>query len=774
MPVYDLQSTFAGGEISPDLYGRVDIAKYKTSAKTLRNFIPSPHGSISNRPGTYYVASTKNGSKKSRMIEFIFSTTQAYALEFGENYIRFYRDGAQILSIGVPVEVTTTYAEADIPDIKFVQSADTLYLVHPSYHPKTLQRTSDTVWVFSNYDFKNGPMMLPNSVTGLSMKLTMPGTDLILTSGIFSPYAPPILANFFNAGHVGAWFLLNIPYPAGSEIHDVTGASTYTLTCGSTWRLITTGTWTGTITVKQYDPLRNAYNVIETFVSNNDANINTFGNVDLLDGYIPVVIQVVTNISSGTAHLNFSTDSFLANYYVQAVTFVNTSQVYLTYDVRYPAPRLGDVIDDWSEGSWSTYRGFPSTIAFFQDRLIFANSPHEPQTAWMTRTSAYVDFARSSLLVDDDGITVTLNNRQVNPIKSIKSFLNSCVLFTDNSEWSVSSNTDGLVSPTTIQVKLQGNKGSSSVDPVVIGDRLIFIEPLGSTVRDMSYQYLANIFNSENISIYSEHLFQGHSIVAMAYQQEPDSILWMVRDDGILVSLTYLREQEMLGWAHHDTYDGEHLFESVCAIPGDNSTELWFVVKRGSNRYVERMILRTLSTDPADQFFVDCGSAYSGASIGSVSGYDRFDDLSVAVNAEGFVLDQQIVSGGEIDFDKARAKAQIGLPYKCDLETLDPALNLQDGPLQGRKYQINRAVFRFNDTIGGYVGADLDTLDSIAAYMRDESLNAAIPTPFFSDFVASPIRSSDSLRGHIAYRQLDPMPVTILSILSVIQPGNTP
>lgn len=770
MLIHDMQTSFAGGETAPDLHARVDVAKYKTGAKTLRNFIPSSHGPAYNRPGTFYVASTKNSAKKSRLIEFVFSTTQAYVLEFGETYIRFYRNGAQLLNAGVPVEVTTTYLEADIPNIKFVQSADTLYLVHPSYPPKTLQRTSDTVWTFADYGFKNGPMMLPNTLHLAHIRPSGGGIyTLVLHTApdFFSPIS------FFNVGHIGAYFELNLFFEAKSEIHDVTGSSTYTLQCGSTWRLITTGTWTGTITVKQYDPVQGIYNVIQTFVSNNDANINTFGNVDLLDGYIPVVIQVVTNISSGTAHVNFSSDSFFGKYYLKITAFNSDIQVSGTFDSRYPTANEM-FTEDWSEGSWSTYRGFPSTVAFFQDRLIFANSTLEPQTVWLTRTSNYIDFSRSSPLVDDDGITVTLNSRQVNPIRSIKSFLNSCVIFTDNSEWTIGSSADGLITPTTIQVKLQGSRGSGYVDPIIIGDRLIFIEPLSSTVRDMSYQYYTNIFNSENISIVSNHLFKGHSIVAMAYQQEPDSILWLVRDDGILLSLTYLREQEALAWAHHDTYDGAHLFESICVIPGSNSTELWCIVKRGSNRYVERMILRTLSTDPADQYFVDCGSTYSGGSVASVSGYARLNGLNVAVNAEGFVLAQQVVSGGVVAFDKGRTKAQIGLPYKCDLETLNPEVALPDGPLQGRKYQINRAVIRFNNTIGGYVGADLNTLDSIASYMRDESLNVLVPTPFFNDFVASPIRSSDALRGHIAYRQVDPMPVTILSIMPIVSPGNMP
>lgn len=146
-------STFTAGEVTDRLDGRVDLAKYKDSLKTLENAIVLPHGGFKSRGGFHYVANAKSNSLYTRVIPFEFSVTQPYILEFGNLYIRFYKDNGQIQSGGVPVEITTTYLTADIPDLHFSQSADTLYIAHKSYAPRKLTRTSDTSWTLTTISF---------------------------------------------------------------------------------------------------------------------------------------------------------------------------------------------------------------------------------------------------------------------------------------------------------------------------------------------------------------------------------------------------------------------------------------------------------------------------------------------------------------------------------------------------------------------------------------------------------------------------------------------
>jgi hypothetical protein len=152
-------TNFTGGELSPRLDGRNDIAKYNTGCKTLENMIIYPHGSAARRSGTQFVAEVKDSTKKTRLIAFEFSTVQTYILEFGDQYIRFYKDNGQILSGGLAYEISSPYLEAELFDIKFAQSADTMYICHPNHAPKKLTRSGHTNWTLVDDVIINGPFM---------------------------------------------------------------------------------------------------------------------------------------------------------------------------------------------------------------------------------------------------------------------------------------------------------------------------------------------------------------------------------------------------------------------------------------------------------------------------------------------------------------------------------------------------------------------------------------------------------------------------------------
>ena len=175
-------TNFTGGELSPRLDGRNDLAKYSTGCKTLENMIIYPHGSAARRSGTQYVAEVKDSSKETRLIPFEFSTTQTYILEFGDQYIRFYKDNGQILSGGSAYEISSPYLEAELFDIKFAQSADVMYICHPNHAVRKLSRTGHTAWTLTAVDFQNGPFMDHNiSTTTLAPSHTAVGSSGNLT-----------------------------------------------------------------------------------------------------------------------------------------------------------------------------------------------------------------------------------------------------------------------------------------------------------------------------------------------------------------------------------------------------------------------------------------------------------------------------------------------------------------------------------------------------------------------------------------------------------------
>jgi hypothetical protein len=158
-------TNFTAGELSPRLDGRNDLAKYSAGCSTVENMVIYPHGAAARRPGTQYIASVKTAAAKTRLIPFEFSTEQTYILEFGNTYIRFYRDQGQIESGGLPYEIVSPYLTAELFDIKFAQSADVMYITHPNHQTRKLSRTGHTSWTLTAVEFTNGPYLDTNTTT---------------------------------------------------------------------------------------------------------------------------------------------------------------------------------------------------------------------------------------------------------------------------------------------------------------------------------------------------------------------------------------------------------------------------------------------------------------------------------------------------------------------------------------------------------------------------------------------------------------------------------
>ena len=158
-------TSFVSGEFSPKMDGRTDFEKYSSGAKTLENFLVHPQGAATRRVGTQFIAEVKSSAAKTRLIPFEFSTTQTYVLEFGNNYIRFFKDKGQILSGGSAYEISSPYLTAELFDIKFAQSADVMYITHPNHEVMKLSRTGHTAWTLAEVEFTDGPYLATNTTT---------------------------------------------------------------------------------------------------------------------------------------------------------------------------------------------------------------------------------------------------------------------------------------------------------------------------------------------------------------------------------------------------------------------------------------------------------------------------------------------------------------------------------------------------------------------------------------------------------------------------------
>jgi hypothetical protein len=749
-PLYIMQNSFTGGEFSPVMDARQDLEKYATGLSTMKNFYALPHGAATNRPGTYFKAESKDSTKRSRLIPFQFSEEQAYNIEFGHLYCRFYRNGGQVESSpGVPYEIVTPYIASDLARLKFTQSADVLYLTHPNYAPMMLSRFADTSWTITENPFHDGPFMPVNL-----------SATTITPSGVIGSITLTASASLFNSLHVGALWKLehDVEAQALSTSLSAVGA-TSSVRGRDQWKVITHGTWSGKIYLEKSEDNGSTWKVLRTYSSAGDFNANDSGTEDDI-----VLLRLrAYSWSSGTANVDLSWFSFTAVGIVEITAVTDATHATATVKKELGATTATDI---WREGSWSDYRGYPAAVVFFQNRLFYGFTKAEPQTPWGSKTGDYNNFGTSTPSVDDDAVTVPLISRQVNAIRSLVA-LDKIIAMTASGHWKIGAGGDNAaLTPTSVTAVQQGYYGASYLDPLVIGNRILYTQQKGSAVRDVGYDFQSDSYTGSDLTLLAEHLFRNRQIVEWAFQQEPNGILWCVCDDGTLLGFTYLIEQNVWGWHRHET-DG--FFESVSVIPGEDRDEVWFIVRRTidgvTKRYIEQMASRNISTQPEDQYFVDCGLSYDGTATAAFGGLDHLEGKEVSILADGNVHPHLVVTDGAITLNYAASKVHVGLPYNADLETLNVDFPGRDGTIQTRFKKIPEVTVRVENTRNAYIGSTFDTLYELK--MRsNENYDTAIA--LFSGDKTISLTGGSTRQGRVCIRMSEPLPITVLAIVSKV------
>lgn len=761
-PLYIMQNSFTGGEFSPVMDARQDLQKYATGVKTMKNFYVLPHGAAVNRPGTHYIAATKDHSKRSRLIPFQYSEEQAYTIEFGHQYCRFYRNGGQVVSGGAPYEIVTPYSSADLALLKFTQSADVMYLVHPKYKPKVLSRLADTNWMIADFTYKEGPFA-PVNLTNTTITPSAVTGNITLTAS----------AGLFDSLQVGSLWKLEHDVEAqtiAETIGNQTGTDAnnnpiYNLQTSSVkgmgqWNLTTHGTWTGKIYLEKSEDGGTTWTKLRTYSGKDDYNVIASGNED---EQLVLVRVKAFEWTSGTVNVDLQFVPFTVAGIVRITAVADSTHASATV-----IKELGGTAatDTWYEGAWSEYRGWPAANVFYQNRLVFGNTAREPQTVWTSKTGDYTNFGVSSPVVDDDAISTPLVSEKVNAIRSLKA-MSEILGLTAGGHWKIGPGSDSSAfTPTSAAAVQQGYYGASDLDPLIIGNRILYTQEKGSIVRDIGYDFQSDSYMGSDLTLLAEHLFRGRKIVEWAYQQEPNGIVWCVCDDGALLGFTYLREQEVWGWHRHET-DGS--FESVCTIPGETRDEVWCIVSRTVNgqtrRYVEQMAARMETTDPADQYFVDCGLSYDGSPATMFSGLDHLEGKTVAILADGNVHPRQTVTDGSITLGNAARKVHIGLGYTCDLQTLNIDFPTKTGTIQTRYKRITKSTLRVENTRGALIGPSFDKLFELK--MRSSEVWGA-PIALFTGDKDMQFNTGSDREGHVCIRMADPLPITILAIVAEV------
>lgn len=263
----------------------------------------------------------------------------------------------------------------------------------------------------------------------------------------------------------------------------------------------------------------------------------------------------------------------------------------------------------------------PSVVAYVQQRRVFAASRAAPSTLWLSKPAQFTNYDVSDPTQDDDAITASLYAQEVNAIVALVPMTNGLIALTSNGAYLVSSgSSDAALTPSNIKAPPQAFSGSQPLAPLRIGDQILYTQARGSAVRDLAFSFYSNNFTGSDVSILSRHLLEGRKIIQWCYSEEPNKLVWAVRDDGVLLSLTYLKEQEVYGWARHDT-QGQYI--SIISIPEEKEDAVYAVVRRyrpgyGFQYAVERFASRLFGANPAanipaqpeEAWCVDAGAAY--------------------------------------------------------------------------------------------------------------------------------------------------------------------
>jgi hypothetical protein len=450
----------------------------------------------------------------------------------------------------------------------------------------------------------------------------------------------------------------------------------------------------------------------------------------------------------------------------------------LSFDDENITPDLSDTPQS-GRNPFDAAGNYPRCVTFIEQRLAFASTQNDPQAVWLSQSANYENFGVSSPAKASDAVTFRIRARQVNEIRSMIS-VRGLLLLTSGSEWIVTGgSTSDAISPSAIKLDNQGYRGAAKVQPIVVGNTVLFAQRLGGVVRDFSYDYTQDSYVGKDLTILARHLFKGREISAWDYAQAPDSVVWVVLDDGALVSLTYMKEQDVWAWTRHESGPGnDAFFEDVTVIEEDGEDVPYFIVRRTINgqqkRYIERLHSRAFE-DVQDAFFVDCGLTYSGPPATVLNGLNHLEGQTLVALADGNVVRNLTVTGGSVRLQNAASKIHIGLPVTAAIETLDLDVGQVQGlgTVQGRSKSISEVTFRVENTRGIFTGPQDGERDggTLVEYKqrRNENWNEAISL-YTGDLTITPYWDW-STSGAMWVKQFDPLPMTILSIMPDVTLG---
>lgn len=494
--------------------------------------------------------------------------------------------------------------------------------------------------------------------------------------------------NYFSENMVGAYVQISQELDSQTVTQNGNGTSREVL-CGKAWKVITHGTWTGTVIV-QKSTNNGPWKDYRTYKSNDDFNASESGTVEEYTR-----LRIVS--TAGNTDLT-------------VLSYTHVGMVRITGYIS-PLEVNAEVIDPLANtnpadyvclNAWNDQFGYPSAIGFFQDRLCVAATKKQPYMLWLSRSGDYNNFSvekTSGTVTDDSAVALAFINRKQQTIEHLVPE-SDLVIMTGGNEWILSGET--AVTPTKANPKMQTSRGTTNVIPLSIGGRVIFVQHRGKTVRDLQYRFESDSYDGADLTLLAKHITKNTTIEDMAYMQEPDSKLYFVLSDGTMACLSYVQDQKVYAWSRIKT---EGKVMAVCNVENQNEDNVYIAVKRGNQTYIEELCNNKETENPKDYIMLDASVKITETTAkGSVP---HLPNAKIGVLADGRYYEKiQTDEGGNFTLPQEASYIIAGLPYIMTVELPNLEINTKTGTIQGRKKKVSAVTLRLNHSLGGRVGIE--------------------------------------------------------------------
>lgn len=734
-----------------------------------------------------------------------------------------YTSGGTVAEI---VELTTTYTAAQVLELQFAQSADTLYIVHKDHALKKLQRSSHTSWTLSEPDITTGPFRTLNGNRDHKITVSVPSATVtaatqanpcVITCSGGHPFVTDQYVAFTSVGGMtnlngndykitrisSTQFSLNDTDSTAYGVYTTGGTATSSASIFSTYivgqevtltatgghtpftstmvgaliRLSVEGATTGISSAPVGDGTRgltvgdvytNAGNVYGISQVN---GVTTWVSINRVPSHDSGIVRMY-EVGSST---DYADSAFLhPNYCIVRITAYTSSTEVTAELVRYQMDPsiISNGTSYWEEGSWSDRRGYPRAITFYEQRLFLAGVEGDPTVVFSSQSGAYENFEDGS--EDSNALIYRVPARSADVIR----WLNSGRVLTAGSSFGeyafASSSQNQSLTPSNVKASPQTNYGTSDCPPLTINQAVLYPQRNGTPnsaarkLREFQYRYDQDAFGSTDMTVFSEHIF-GTGITRLAYQTEPDSLIWCRRSDGTLACCTYERLQEVVAWHRHELGGTGASVKTIAVIPGSDGDELWMSVERtiasATVRYIEVMAPTFKDDDDKeDARIMDAYATYSGSSSTMISGLWHLRGEAVSVLNNGAVETGTVTSTGRLTLSRATTKAHIGYAYTGIIESEDLEAGAQAGTAQSRAKRISEIYLRVLNSLGGTAGPDASTQKAFLYRKAGQPMGTS--PPLYSGLIKLDFPGGWDRFARIRIEHADPLPLHVTAVVA--------